>query len=283
MRIARSESTPSKLSPGVRGGTIGFKTLLEGREGSPDNYQLLLADTDVSFLSPRHRHNFDQFRLSVEGATNVGPKRNLEQGDLGYFPEGTYYGPQVQQEVGQKSLCMVVQFGGPSGNGYMSRRQLEEGHAKLTQFGRFDAGVFRRNEPAPDGRVNQDAYEAIWEHQNGRSVQYSRPRFLDPVHLRSSSFDWQALADEPGVRVKHLGSFTEKAVAASALQLDAGACHRIEAQPQLRLLFVLDGTGMAAPGQAYSRHTAIELLAGEAISLQADTATEVVLMALSRF
>ena len=103
------------------------------------------------------------------------------------------------------------------------------------------------------------------------------------MHLRGDNFDWVDRADEPGVRVKHLGSFTEKAVGASAMRLEAGARHRIEAQPQLRLLFVLDGTGSVAPGQLYSRHSAIELLAGEALNLQADTATEAVLMALPRF
>lgn len=283
MRIARSETTPTTPAPAVRGGTIGFKTLLEGREGSPDNYQLLLADTDVSFKSPRHRHNFDQFRLSVEGPTNIGPRRNLEQGDLAYFPEGTYYGPQNQEETGRNSVCMVVQFGGPSGNGYMSRRQLHDGHAELSAVGQFEAGVYRRNEPAADGRRNQDAYEAVWEHKNGRAITYSKPRFLDPVHLRGDNFDWTALADAPGVHVKHLGSFTEKAVGASALRLAAGASHRIEAQPQLRLLFVLDGSGLAAPGQPFSRHTAIELLGGESLNLQAETATEAVLMALPRF
>ena len=111
MRLAHSETTPWTPVPPMRGGTIEFKTMLEGREGAPDNYQLLLANTDLTFMSPRHRHNFDQLRYSLEGATNIGPKRNMEQGDLAYFPEGTYYGPQVQQEVGQTSLAMVIQGG----------------------------------------------------------------------------------------------------------------------------------------------------------------------------
>jgi hypothetical protein len=78
MRIAHSETTPWGPVRSTRGGVIKFKTLLEGREGRPDNYQLLLADTDPSFKSPRHRHNFDQVRFALTGATNIGPKRNLE-------------------------------------------------------------------------------------------------------------------------------------------------------------------------------------------------------------
>src|SRR2546427_13294294 len=104
MRLAHFETTPWTPVPAVRGGTIVFKTMLEGQENTPDNYHLLLADTGVTFKSPRHRHNFDQLRFSVAGTTNIGVKRNLEEGDVAYFPEGTYYGPQDQESVGQDSL-----------------------------------------------------------------------------------------------------------------------------------------------------------------------------------
>lgn len=283
MRIARSETTPFTPVPAVRGGTIAFKTLLEGAEGRPDNYQLLLADTDISFKSPRHRHNFDQFRLSVEGSTNIGPKRNLEEGDLAYFPEGTYYGPQNQEEVGKNSLCMVVQFGGPCGNGYMSRKQMQEGFAELSAQGSFEAGVYRRATPAEDGRKNQDAYEAIWEHENRRPISYSRPRFLDPVHVRDQNFDWQPVAGTEGVKVKQLGRFTERDIGAQALRIEPGHSLSLAAMPQLQLVFIKTGSGRFGNGEAWSRHSAIELAAGEAATMTADTLTEAVVMALPRF
>mgnify|MGYP003348597327 FL=1 len=62
MKIANAETTPFTPPPPSRGGRIDFKTLLEGRPGALNNYQLLLADTDISFKSPRHRHNFEQLR-----------------------------------------------------------------------------------------------------------------------------------------------------------------------------------------------------------------------------
>ncbi len=283
MRLAHSETTPWTPVPPLRGGTIEFKTLLEGREGAPDNYQLLIANTDTSFQSPRHRHNFDQLRYSLEGATNFGPKRNLDEGDLAYFPEGTYYGPQVQQEVGHTSLAMVVQFGGPCGNGYMSRQQMQDGFTKLSAVGKFEAGVFKRATPAPDGRINQDAYEAIWEHQNGRPVSYSKPRFLDPVHFREQNFDWQPAASEPGVATKHIGSFTEKGIHIVFLQLQPGASHTLPPANQIQILFVKDGTGSLGTGTPWFRHSAIELAPGEPATLVATTLTEVLVLALPRF
>jgi hypothetical protein len=282
MRLAHSETTPWTPVPPLRGGTIEFKTLLEGHEGAPDNYQLLIANTDISFQSPRHRHNFDQLRYSLEGSTNFGPKRNLEQGDLAYFPEGTYYGPQVQQEVGQTSLAMVVQFGGPSGNGYMSRQQMQDGFNRLGALGKFEAGVFKRTAPAPDGRMNQDAYEAVWEFQNGRPVSYSKPRFLDPVHFREQNFDWQPVAGQPGVATKHIGSFTEKGIRVFFLQLQPGACHVLPPEDQIQLLFVKDGTGKLGAHDAWSRHSAVELAPGETAALEATTLTELMVLVLPR-
>ena len=114
MKIANAETTPFTPPPPSRGGRIDFKTLLEGRPGALNNYQLLLADTDISFKSPRHRHNFEQLRYSVKGATHTGDDCVIQEGELAYFPEGCYYGPQDQSRCGHNSLTMVIQFGGPS-------------------------------------------------------------------------------------------------------------------------------------------------------------------------
>ena len=283
MRLAHSETTPWTPVPPVRGGTIEFKTMLEGDENTPDNYQLLLANTDLSFKSPRHRHNFDQLRFSLVGDTNIGVKRNLAEGDLAYFPEGTYYGPQDQESVGKESLAMVVQFGGPSGNGYMSRRQMSESFAKLEKEGRFEGGVYKRNTPAPDGRMNQDSYEAIWEYQNGRPIEYSKPRFMDPVHFRERNFEWQAVPVESGAATKHIASFTEKGVAVFCVQIDAGASYTLPAAPQTQLLFVQRGTGNFGVGEGHwSAHTAAHFSAGESAHMTATALTEAVILQLPR-
>lgn len=282
MRLAHSQTTPWVPVRGVRGGSIEFKTLLEGQEGAPDNYHLILANTDVSFKSPRHRHNFDQLRLSLTGATNFGPKRNLAEDDVAYFPEGTYYGPQNQEEVGDNSLAMVIQFGGPSGNGYMSQHKLYEGFDKLQAEGCFEGGVFKRNSPAPDGRMNQDAYEAIWEYQNGRPVVYPEPRFMEPVHFREKNFEWQPLPGQSGVATKDIGSFTEKGVGVYFVQLSAAANYAVPAAPQTQIVFIKDGTGQFDTGEQWYQHTAVHLSAGESARMRATTLTEAMLLLLPR-
>lgn len=281
MRLAHPEATPWGPVRSTRGGVITFKTLLEGKEGSPANYQLLLVDTDPSFQSPRHRHNFDQVRFALDGSTNIGPKRNLEPGDLAYFPEGTFYGPQNQKEVGKQSLTMVIQFGGPSGNGYMSMGQHDDNAKLLKQHGDFEDGVFKRH--AGEGRKNQDAYEAIWEHHSGRPIEYQKPRFMDPIHFREPNFEWQPLEGQPGVATKDIGSFTEKGIKVCFFQLQLGASYTLPALPQQQLLFVRTGTGSFASGDKWFDHTAADIPAHESTMLTATTLTEAMVLRFPRF
>lgn len=283
MHIAHSQNTPWTPTPELRGGTIRFKHLLEGEEGSPGNFSLVIADTDISFKSPRHRHNFEQIRLSLEGPTNIGPRQNIAQGDLVYFPEGTYYGPQDQSLTGHSSLAMVVQFGGASGNGYMSAGQLREGHRKLGELGRFEDGIFKREAPGVDGRANQDAYEAIWERQNGRSLEYPKPRVAQPIHFHAGNIDWRPVADQPGASWKALGRFTERAIGIDCLRIEAGARHAFAPQAQPRILFIECGAGTFESGEAWERHSAVYLAAHEAPAMRASETTQAVVLALPRF
>lgn len=281
MRLAHAKTTPWGPVRSTRGGTIKFKTLLEGQEGSPANYLLILADTDVSFQSPRHRHNFDQVRFALEGSTNIGPKRHLEPGDLAYFPEGTFYGPQNQQEVGKQSLTMVIQFGGLSGNGFMSLGEHDTHARLLREEGDFEDGVFKRR--AGEGRKNQDAYEAIWEHYSGRPIQYQMPRFMDPIHFREPNFEWQPLPGKPGVATKEIGSFTEKGIKVCFIQLQPGASYVLTAVPQQQLLFVRTGEGYFASCDHWFDHTAVDIPANESATLKATTLTEAMVLLFPRF
>jgi hypothetical protein len=283
MNIAHDETTPWGPARSVRGGRIVFKELLRGEENMPTNFSLVLADTDVNFKSPRHRHNFDQIRVTLEGSTNFGPRHNIEVGDVAYFPEGTHYGPQNQELVGKGSLAMVIQFGGASGSGYMSQRQLFDGQEQLRAFGDFEGGVFRRKAAAPDGRMNQDAYEAIWEYQNRRPVEYPKPRMTEPVHFRAAGLPWVDVHGQRGVRWKELGSFTERNIRVGCLRLDAGAQYSPEPRPQERIVFIHEGAGHFGSGERWSKHTAIHLDANEAPAMTSAAPTEALILFLPRF
>ena len=110
-------------------------------------------------------------------------------GTFGYFPEGAAYGPQSSEG---RSATAVLQFGGASGGGYLSRQEVEAGREALRKFGSFDGGVFRRNDDG-EGRRNTDAYQAIWEHAHGRRMEYSKPRYGDPIMVDPANYEWLAV------------------------------------------------------------------------------------------
>lgn len=280
MKIANSETTAFTPPPTVRGGRIDFKTLLEGRPGTPHNYQLLLADTDISFKSPRHRHNFDQLRYSVRGPTHTGDDCVIGEGELAYFPEGCYYGPQDQSRCKASSLTMVIQFGGPSGNGYISRAEMENAFDELSRSGDFEQGVYKRRSPGAGEKKNQDAYEAIWEHHNRRTLIYPKPRFATPVRFSEAHFDWAPDPKTAGLWHKHIATLTEAHLSLAFLKMEAGQSHSLTSGTRTRLVFVKSGTGSVGTTGSWSPHTAMHLDPGESIMLLANSESEMLLVDL---
>ena len=78
-----------------RGGTFHSIIMMEGEEGTLGNFQVSYGRIGGDFFSPRHRHNFEQIRFQIEGALDFARDGKLEEGMVGYFPEGVAYGPQT--------------------------------------------------------------------------------------------------------------------------------------------------------------------------------------------
>src|SRR5215471_4015268 len=169
-----------------RGGTFHYRNLMEGMPGTRDNFQLSMGRNDKDFVSPRHRHNFEQFRFQLEGDLDFARDGKMTPGMVGFFPEGASYGPQTSEAT---ATTIVLQFGGASGSGYLSRKEVKQGMDELKQFGAFETGVYRRH-PGTPGKRNVDAYQAIWEHVNHRALEYPEPRYGGASMLDSADFRW---------------------------------------------------------------------------------------------
>jgi hypothetical protein len=129
------------------------------------------------YTTPRHRHNFEQIRYPLNGDYGYARDKVIPKGWVGYFTEGAYYGPQTQKQ----NLSLVnPQFGGASGNGYLSKRQRQEAYAALASRGKFEKGVYTYIDEKGQ-RHNQDSYEALWEQASGRAIVYPRPRYEDCI------------------------------------------------------------------------------------------------------
>ena len=257
-----------------RHGGMAHKLLFEGEEGSPDNYALVLANESSEYYSPRHRHCWDQVRFCLEGAVPIGPKLAVEAGEAAYFPEGVHYGPQ---QGGPDRIELLLQFGGASGQGYLSAAQLRRARTDLVREGAFENGVFRRTN-GDGGKKNEDAYEAIWRHVTGRPIDYGQPRYKAPIIMRTDAFRWGAAAT--GVKRKSLGIFPDRGLELDLFAIKKNARLEFLASPALRLIFVRSGEGKCASDE-YVSHSTVRLRPGERATFASSSSTELFVISVA--
>ena len=224
----------------------------------------MLVHVAEHYEAPRHRHNFEQVRVMLDGSFGFGPGLAQGPGSVGYFCEGTWY---TQQGRGP-STTLLLQVAGASGQGYMSEAQLRGGVAALQARGEFHDGIYTWHDEAGK-KHNQDGYEAAWEHVFGRALRYPPARYDAPVLLRPDRFDWVADPAVPGLSHKHLGSFHERDLALGGWRLAAGATAPLSAGERRVLGYVMAGTATADTGAKMRAGWAFELRPGEALRLSA--------------
>jgi hypothetical protein len=211
---------------------ISIKQLFQ-RDGAGESFEFNVVNfSGEDFFSPRHRHNFDQIRIGLSGEMEYGGKK-LRARTIGYFPEGTAYGPLRVREPSQQA---ILQFDGASRGGYVNYIHLDKATESLRAEGEFKHGFFY---PSGDAKA-MDAYQASWERATGRSMTYPEPRFEDEVYLHIDAFAW-APSTEPGVEVKHLAAFGERELTIAMTRVAPGATATIASEARTTLAFVLTG------------------------------------------
>ena len=185
------------------------------------------------FYTPRHHHNFDQFRYVVSGEMNMGKNLDLHEGEIAHFPEGTYYGPLTQK--GPVAL-LVMQFPGPNGSYRIKDSEKKVAMDALKAAGGFfEDGIYKLQ--TADGRkINKDSYEAVWEHHMGRPIAYAAQRYATPIIMRPRGFRWMPDPLRPGVEFKHLGTFNEYRTTAALWRIAPGTtiASEVLSAPQVR-------------------------------------------------
>lgn len=218
------------------GGAIG-QVLLQ--DDAPDGLNFRLRrhrfqSGDKTFQSPRHCHTFQQIRFTEEGAVNIAPGQYVEQGQIGYFPRGAFYGPQTKDQ----GTSIAVQFGfnGEHQEGPVWDRYRDEALARLRARGRFEAGRYIELDPNNGNERSRDSVQALQEEQyelhTGRKFAYRPARYEAPILMRPDAFEYFEL--EPGVEVKRLGRFFDQPgpngdVRLSIVRLSEGGTYALEA------------------------------------------------------
>ena len=222
-----------------RGTTDGMahKRLFEGEDDSPDNYMLVMSREPKTYFSPRHRHPWDQIRYCLEGKIPIAKGLYIDGGEIGYFPEAAYYGPQ---EGGEDRIVLLLQFGGASGQGFIGPDRLEQARRELAEKGTFERGVYSTQ---TDGRrSNRDAYEAVWEHVRGTPPACVEPVYKSPIVMRPEALRWKPTEHE-GVERKEIGVFPHRGLVVSGIRIAEGATLELERLPAVRFVAVLGGRG----------------------------------------
>ena len=263
MRLVHVEDAELIVRKTVRS-TIDYRSLLTGMPGAIDNFKLILGTTHDDYTTPRHRHNFDQIRLQVGGSFDYDGLGTMAEGMVGYFPEGTAYGPSAS---GEESRILLLQHAGASGSGYLSDGEYNASIAELKERGEFRDGIY--TVIGADGRKRtQDGYEAVWENAYGREIEYAKPRYDQPIFMRPENFAWTG--DGDGASYKLLGDFSERRMRLGFVGLASGARRLLESHS---LYFIVSGSGRAGDA-VWRKHTTIHVAAGERVEIRAEADAE---------
>ena len=274
MQIAHADEVPEYFDGvGVRVAKVVRQIMLCGDPASPGNFKFGLYRQYGEMYSPRHRHNFCQFRFRLEGTADYSSDGTMTPGMIGYFPEGVYYGPQ--RKTSGDAYVAALQFGGPSGSGLLTPKQIRDAKQELLKFGVFEKGVYHRNEGVP-GKKNMDGYEAVWEQVAGRKLVYPEAQYGAPVLMQLENYAWLPLDGSPGVSVKAMATFTDCNIPCAAYLLEPGSTFVAGARG---VYLVLSGHG-ALEGDTFRKYTALYLDTDETAAFKADQTSEILLMGL---
>jgi hypothetical protein len=197
-----------------------------------------LSIVPEGYFTPRHRHNFDQIRYTLTGVQSTG-HGDLGPGEIGYFPEGAYYGPQAQKG---ECTTLVLQFQGASGEHLLSNEEMNATYQKMREAGAvFENGIYR-GLTAEGRRKNKDSYVAIWEEHEGKKLTFPTPRYRSPVMMQPQHYRWAPDRDRPGIETKHLGTFTELRTGIGFFRLLPGASLAAEGHRDAEIRYCIEGS-----------------------------------------
>lgn len=218
-----------------------------------------LSIVPEGYFTPRHRHNFDQIRYTLTGVQSTG-YGDLGPGEIGYFPEGAYYGPQAQKG---ECATLVLQFQGASGEHLLSNEEMNATYEKMMAAGAvFKDGIYRGTTPA-GGKENKDSYVAIWEEHEGKKLTFPKSRYRTPVMMQPQFYSWLPDRERPRIETKHLGTFNEMRTGIGFFRLLPGAALLAGTQKDAEVRYLVEGA-CTYGGQHYGEGTYLYIPPGAA-------------------
>jgi hypothetical protein len=273
--------------PLPRPGGILHQFLL--KDNAPDGLSFKFfrsqPQADNVFVTPRHRHSFQQVRWTESGAINYGPDQYIREGEIAYFPRGTYYGPQVKDS----GVGALLQFGFGAehqwGEPWDSYRAIVM--KELGSRGRFERGLYVDVDPDTGEERERDSSLVVYTEQyklhTGEDFIVPDPGYEAPVLMHPNAFEYQQVSK--GKEIKHLGSFfnypgPNADIHFSMVRLtDGGAYDFVDERAQVAWT---TSAGLTVDGKTYPELTWLYSPRGETASVSAASPLELYVIDLPR-
>ncbi len=261
------------------------------KDDAPDGFNFWMArvtqndEGEDRFATPRHKHTFQQIKFAEKGPIDVMPGQNIDEGDLGYFPKGAWYGPQ-QREKGPTSIGLQYGFNGEHQRGEYWESRRAEVLKILNSRGIIENGLFIERHAETGETITRDAVDALYDERyrllKGKPLVIPEATYDAPIimHPRNASY-YQAAA---GLEMKPLGRFYDQPgphgdVSISMVRLSGGVLELEPDRPQV--LWTLR-EGLKAGNEICPAGVAIYCPRGDAGQISGDDGLEAYLVEFPR-
>ncbi len=274
---------------GVRTGSIDTQRLLG--DDAPDGLNFwfvrnsFASTSDEAFRTPRHHHTFAQIKMVEKGSSNFLPGKDIEEGDIAYFPRAAYYGPQEKDNC--TSFGMQFGFNGEHQRGERWESRRADAMANLKKRGRIENGMFFGTDADTGEEVVRDSVEALYDERmrmvSNRPLELKPEAYDSVVLMHPDAFTYFPVA--PGVELKHLGRFYDQPgpngdVAISVVRLSDGGSFTL-GDDRAQLGWTLK-EGLTVDGRSYPALTTFYSPRGERAEIAGVDGVQVYLVTFPR-
>ena len=189
-------------------------------------------------------------------------------GMVGYFPEAVYYGPQ-SQDPSITCKTIVLQFGGASGSGYLSRAEVHAGMKELAQANSRTA-CSAAIPTSPASATSTATRRSGSTATGGRWSIRSRATRADLHGSRPTTRGWRSTTSRASTKGSSV-SLPNGAARRASLRLETGAEFTARGKG---VLVVVRGAGTIGD-QPMRALTTVHLEAGKSVALEARGADRV--------
>jgi hypothetical protein len=254
MFILETETIPwEPVDVNTRTGTITRKFIRESELAKGVGYTCDLVHYhrgDQVFTAPRHRHDFDQIRITLEGTTDYGGFQVGEAGDVAFFPAGAYYGPERFEEA----EIFLIQWS----KTWVSREQNNAAYKALSERGVFKDGFYVTTDENGN-EVLKDGANAVFESVYGHPMVTPKPKFETPIIMHPDAHEWMPAGENADS--KDLGHFTEDDLSVSAHRWRPGGA--VDLTPERTFIVWVASGSVEIDGRTVGARTMIFSDAGE--------------------